>query len=470
MIDDYDGSDSQPTEHADDGHDTGRRSGTIRATVAERLEYLGFDQSDADLLHSLQPLVRRHADEIVRAFYDHLIAFDTTRSVLRDAATMPRLVELQKQYLGEMFGGIYDDRYAAGRYAIGQTHDRVGLTSSWYLGAYHLYQRVLFPIVSDHLGERGATRAEINAALLAITKVMTLDYGLALEAYFETHSEALLSEKERLEVLTGELQGSNTALNDLTERLEERVRERTTELLDSEGQLRQAEKLATIGKMTSMMAHEIRNPLSSVLLNLELLEDEIDGYAGADTDEAHDLLGSVLTQIRRVEGTIREYLAIARTPKVALTLGDINAVVREQVDFMRAELEMTGIAIHMDLSEAVPSVRLDPEQLSNVVLNLLKNSMEAMPGGGSLHVSTGALDASVTIRVRDTGQGMTPEQCEQVFEPLYTTKDKGMGMGLAYVQQVVRDHRGEISCVSNGGSGATFTIELPIPAQSLTAG
>ncbi|MBT3268822.1 hypothetical protein HN371_16835 [Candidatus Poribacteria bacterium] len=470
MTDHYDGAGAEPKGHAGDEQASGRRVGTIPATLRERLEYLGLDQDDADLLHSLQPLVRRHADDLVRAFYEHLIAFDATRSLLRDEATMNRLVELQKQYLGEMFGGVYDDRYAAGRYAIGQTHDRVGLTSSWYLGAYHLYQRVLFPLVSDHLGESGATQAEISRACLAITKVMTLDAGLALEAYFGAYNAALRSEKERLEVLTGELQGSNAALNDLTERLEDRVRERTSELLDSEGRLRQAEKLATIGKMTSMMAHEIRNPLSSVLLNLELLEDEIDGYTGADTDEAHDLLGSVLTQIRRVEGTIREYLAIARTPKVTLVLGDVNAVVREQVDFMRAEIEQAGIDIHMDLSDAVPSVNLDGEQFSTVVLNLLKNSMEAMPEGGALRVSTGALDASVTLRVQDTGQGMTPDQCEQVFEPLYTTKDKGLGMGLAYVQQVVRDHRGEISCVSNGASATTFTVELPIPAQSLTAG
>jgi signal transduction histidine kinase len=453
-----------------DGAVTPQTAGTIRASLAERLAYLRFDQADADLLYSLQPLVQQHADEIVRAFYEHLIAFDTTRDLLRDEAVMTRLVEVQKVYLGEMFGGIYDERYAERRVAVGRTHDRVGLEPSWYLGAYHLYQRVLFPLVTEHLVSRGAGQGEVNDSLLAITKAMTLDIDLALETYFGAYSEALRAEKERLEVLTDELQGSNAALNDLTERLEDRVRERTSELLDSEGKLRQAEKLATIGKMTSMMAHEIRNPLSSVLLNLELLGDEIDGYEGADTGEARDLLGSVLTQIRRVDGTIREYLAIARTPKVTLALADVNDVVREQVGFMRPEIERAGIQITLDLSAAAPSVSLDTEQFSNVTLNLLKNSMEAMPRGGSLYVSTGALDASVTVRVRDTGDGMTPDQCEQVFQPLYTTKDKGLGMGLAYVQQVVRDHRGDISCVSELGHGTTFTIELPIPGQSLTTG
>ena len=445
-------------------------AGTIRASLPERLAYLRFDQDDADLLYSLHPLVQQHADEIMRTLYEHLLAFDTTRDPLRDEAMVTRLVEVQKRHLGEMFGGIYDERYAQRRAAVGREHERVGLEPSWYLGAYHLYQRALFPIVTTHLIERGATQGEVNRALLAITKAMTLDIDLALETYFGAYSDELRAEKERLEVLTDQLQGSNTALNDLTERLEDRVREGASELLDSEGKLRQAEKLATIGKMTSMMAHEIRNPLSSVLLNLELLEDEIDGYGDADTGEARDLLGSVLTQIRRVEGTIREYLAIARTPKVTLALSDVNHVVREQVDFMRPELGRAGIQISLDLADAAPSVNLDAEQFSNVTLNLLKNSMEAMPRGGALHVSTGALDASVTVRVRDTGDGMTPEQCEQVFQPLYTTKDKGLGMGLAYVQQVVRDHRGDISCASEPGHGTTFTIELPIPAQSLTAG
>ena len=447
-----------------------RTAGTIRASLAERLAYLRFEQTDADLLHSLQPLVQQHADEIVRAFYEHLLAFDTTRDLLRDEAVMTRLVEAQKRYLGEMFGGVYDERYAEGRIIAGRTHERVGLEPSWYLGAYHLYQRVLFPIVTTHLVERGADQGEVNDALLAITKAMTLDMDLALETYFGAYSEALRSEKERLEVLTDQLQGSNTALNDLTERLEDRVRERTSELLDSEGKLRQAEKLATIGKMTSMMAHEIRNPLSSVLLNLELLEDEIDGYSDADTVEARDLLGAVLTQIRRVEGTIRDYLEIARIPKVTLALADVNSVVREQVGFMGPEIEQASIAITMDLSDAAPSVNLDTEQFSNVILNLLKNSMEAMPDGGGLFISTGALDASVIVHVRDTGAGMEPEQCEQVFQLLYTTKEEGLGMGLAYVQQVVRDHMGDISCVSEPGRGTTFTIELPIPGQSLTAG
>jgi signal transduction histidine kinase len=367
---------------------------------------------------------------------------------------------------------VYDERYAERRLVVGKTHDRVGLEPSWYLGSYHLYQRVLFPIVTEYLAEGGASHGEVTEALLAITKVMTLDIDLALESYFGAYSDALRQEKERLEVLAGQLQSSNDSLNDLTDRLEDRVRERTVELLDSEGKLRQAEKLATIGKMTSMMAHEIRNPLSSVLLNLELLGDEMDGFGDADTGEARDLLGSVLTQIRRVEGTIREYLAIARTPKVslALALADVNSVIREQVDFMRGEIEHAGVAVHVDLSDAVPSVELDSEQLSNVMVNLLKNSMEAMPEGGNLHVSTATLDASVAVRVRDTGLGMTDEQREQVFQPLYTTKDKGLGMGLAYVQQVVRDHGGSISCVSEVDRDTTFTIELPIPGQSLTAG
>lgn len=470
MTDDHDGFYAHKRSHDEEVGDTLGRSGTIHASLAQRLDYLSFCQADADLLHSLHPVVHAHSDEIVRAFYEHLVAFDRTRNLLRDEATMNRLVEAQKRYVEEMFGGVYDERYAERRLLVGRTHDRVGLEPSWYLGSYHLYQRVLFPIVTAHLVGRGASQGEVNDALLAITKVMTLDIDLALEAYFGAYNDALRREKERLEVLTGQLQDSNDALNDLTERLEERVRERTSELLDSEGRLRQSEKLATIGKMTAMMAHEIRNPLSSVLLNLELLEDEMDGFGDADTEEARDLLGSVLTQIRRVEGTIREYLAIARTPKVTLVFGDVNAVIREQVDFMWAEIEQAGIAVHVDFSEAVPSVALDAEQFSNVMTNLLKNSMEAMPDGGALHVSTGALDASVTVRVRDTGEGMTEEQREQVFQPLYTTKDKGLGMGLAYVQQVVRDHRGEISCVSNVDSGTTFTIELPIPGQSLTAG
>ncbi|MEO2006116.1 MAG: protoglobin domain-containing protein, partial [Candidatus Poribacteria bacterium] len=191
MTDDHGGSYAPQRGNAEREDNRGHQSGTIRAALARRLEYLSFGQADADLLHSLQPVIQQHSDDIVRAFYEHLIAFETTRNLLHDEATMNRLVEAQKRHVVELFGGVYDERYAERRLLVGKTHDRVGLEPSWYLGSYHLYQRVLFPIVTEYLAEGGASQGEVTEALLAITKVMTLDIDLALESYFGAYSDAL---------------------------------------------------------------------------------------------------------------------------------------------------------------------------------------------------------------------------------------------------------------------------------------
>ena len=447
----------------EDGSDETSKPGTEHASPDERRRYLRLSDRDAALLRSLRRLVREHAEEIVQGFYEHLLSNETTRLLLRDEATVERLMNAQRDYLDEMFSGVYDDVYCRRKVQIGKVHDRIGLKPTWYLGAYHLYQRLLFPIIGRHLKSQGRSDDEVIDALLAVTKIMMFDMDLALEAYFGAYNDALVQERDRLRMLSSEQQQTNAQLFDLTNRLEEMVEVRTAELVASQEQVRESETMAAIGKMASMMAHEIRNPLSSVVLNLELLSDELNGYAD-ETDDAKQLLRSVLAQIQRVDGTVRDYLAIARPPKAHLSPNDVNTIVREQVAFLNEELRRSNIETHLDLAADLPPVELDAEEFRQVLLNLAKNSLAAMPNGGDLIIRTSRTQGEVMIEVRDTGIGIPADVREYVFQPLFTTKDKGLGMGLAYVHQAILGHRGRIDLDSEEGVGTIFTLRLPIPS------
>jgi signal transduction histidine kinase len=436
----------------------------LRATMERRKSYLGLTDADAVLLRSLLPLIEERASEVVRAFYDFLLAYPETRRAFTDEATVRRLQHLQAEYLKEVFSGQYDEAYCRRKMQIGETHYGHGIEPEWYEGAYHFYRRLLFPLVSDYLAQRGRSQEEICEALLAVSKVMSFDMVYALEAYFAAMSRELLSEKDQLHTLAGQLRQSNEALAELTEQLEAKVAERTAALEASQERLLQSEKMAAIGKTASQMAHEIRNPLSAIVLNLELLADELESFGAVDTAAAEDLLQRVLGAANRMNVTMREYLQVARLPKLRVEPSDVNSLVEEQMEFLRAELRQARVRVVLGLAHDLPPAMLDQEQFRNVLVNLVKNSLDAMPDGGELHVLTRHDGPHVAIVVRDTGWGIAPEEQDRIWQPLYTTKSKGLGMGLSYVREVVLAHRGQVRCESESGRGATFTILLPVHA------
>ncbi|GIX08181.1 MAG: hypothetical protein KatS3mg115_2584 [Candidatus Poribacteria bacterium] len=429
-----------------------------------RIEYLGLTEEDGERLRRLWPVLEPEGPAIAEEFYDHLLRFPETRRLLEDPERVERLKRIQEAYLAEVFQGVYDEDYCRRKLRIGQAHHRIGLDSQWYVGAYHLYHRLLYPRIVRHLRTLGAGEEEITATLLALSRVMTLDLELALEAYFLAQNAALRQEKERLAMLSERLRQANAELSALKNQLEEKVAERTEQLRRSEARLRQSEKLAAIGKMASMMAHEIRNPLSSVILNLELLGDELEVLPADRAQEARELLDLVLRELQRMNLTIRDYLAVVRPPKVSLSVSDLNAVVSELVEFVQEEVQRARVRLHVNLNPELPSVCLDPEQFRLVILNLIKNSLQAMPQGGELYLWTDMEDGRVVLGVRDTGEGIPPEHMEKIFQPLFTTKEKGLGMGLAFVQEMVQAHEGEVRCESEVERGTTFWILLP-PAE-----
>ncbi len=230
----------------------------------------------------------------------------------------------------------------------------------------------------------------------------------------------------------------------------------------------QSERLAMVGTMAAEVAHEVRNPLGSITLNLDLIHKEIDKLArqnGHPPDEGRTLVKEMREEVSRIHRVIEEYLQFARLPKVKRQPVDLNAFLGEKLAFLRAELQRAGVKLRTHFDPAIASVNADAEQLWQTMLNLIRNSLDAMPNGGELTIGTWRDAPEALVRVTDNGKGMTAEQLRRVFEPFFTTKPEGTGLGLALVQQIVAEHGGHIECQSLSGKGSTFTIHLPVEKE-----
>ncbi len=229
-----------------------------------------------------------------------------------------------------------------------------------------------------------------------------------------------------------------------------------------EKQVLQTERLATIGKMAAKVAHEIRNPLSSISLNAEMLQDEISSYQSVNVEEARALLRAIIAEIDRMTALTEEYLQFSRLPESRLARGNLVRMIEETVEFLRHELRQKRVEVELHLQEEVGEVRFDRVQMRRALLNLIRNAAEAMPRGGKLRIRVEQRGESVLIHIEDTGIGIPQEVIGKIFEPFFTTKEVGTGLGLAIVQQIINDHGGQILCSSKVGHGTSFSIILPL--------
>jgi len=236
-----------------------------------------------------------------------------------------------------------------------------------------------------------------------------------------------------------------------------------------EGRRIQAERLAVVGTMAAEMAHEVRNPLGAIALNLDLLQKEIGKLAKTSShspDEGGVLVNDMREEIRRIQHVLEDYLQFARLPKPLRRPVELGELLSQKLAFMNGALEHKGIVLRTSFDQSLKSVNADPDQLWQATLNLIRNGIEATPQGGEVTVSTRSEGGEACIRVADTGSGMTDEQIQQVYIPFFSTKITGTGLGLALVQQIMIEHSGRVECESAPGKGATFTLFLPHTANA----
>jgi signal transduction histidine kinase len=258
--------------------------------------------------------------------------------------------------------------------------------------------------------------------------------------------------------------------------LEETVQQRTVALQAeiaerkrAEAAKLQAERLATAGTMAAEVAHEVRNPLGSITLNLDLIRKEIDKLAespGHSPDEGRVLVNDMREEVRRIQHVIEDYLQFARLPKAQRKPLALNEFLDQKLVFMQPTFDEAGVEQRTEFDTSLGMVSADTDQLWQAVLNLIRNGLEAMPNGGVMTVSTRCDGDQVLVQVTDTGAGMSEQQVRQVFKPFFSTKTKGTGLGLTLVQQIVTEHGGHVECISAVGKGSTFTIYLPQTERS----
>jgi signal transduction histidine kinase len=224
-------------------------------------------------------------------------------------------------------------------------------------------------------------------------------------------------------------------------------------------ELVQAERLATIGKMAAHITHEIRNPLSSIGLNIELLEEEVAARAG--DRESAQLVAAIKAEVERLSRIAEQYLSVARRPRPRLERERVEDLVGELLAFVRPELDRAGVMSRLDADPALPEVDLDESQLRQALLNLIRNAREAMPKGGELAISVNRAEGGVEIRIDDTGTGVPDEVRATIFDPFFTTKQRGTGLGLAVTREIIEAHGGAITCEPREHKGTRFRILLP---------
>ena len=240
------------------------------------------------------------------------------------------------------------------------------------------------------------------------------------------------------------------------------VADDVSDAVATKSRLIQTERLAAIGRMAAHVTHEVRNPLSSIGLNVDMLGDEVKG-AGPESER---LLESIQQELERLESITEEYLRLARLPEPTLTPENPAHLIHDLVEFVRREMDASGVELRVDVPLQLPDVAMDEPQLRQALLNLLRNAREAMPDGGVAKLEAMRYDDGVRIQVHDEGAGIGDEEREHVFDLFYTTKERGTGLGLPLTQQIVVAHGGQIACKPRHPQGTTFEIWLPAAARA----
>jgi two-component system, NtrC family, sensor kinase len=232
---------------------------------------------------------------------------------------------------------------------------------------------------------------------------------------------------------------------------------------EREQRLIRSERLATVGRMAAQIAHEVRNPLSSIGLNAELLGDELPGEA----DEARRLVASIIGEVDRLAEITETYLRFARLPRPKLEREDLGALIASVVDLARGELAHAGIALEVDVAADLPEMMADEAQIRQALINLVRNAREALAAAPVKRLSIAARVEGdrLVLRVADSGAGIAAGDLAKIFDPFFSTKAQGTGLGLALVQQIVVDHGGSIDVQSTPSAGTTFTIRFPLRAE-----
>lgn len=238
--------------------------------------------------------------------------------------------------------------------------------------------------------------------------------------------------------------------------LEQRIEKETEALKRAHAEVVQSQKLATLGYLAAGMAHEIRNPLNSISLFVQLIKE------GPDDQEKLEYVEKILKEVDRVDATLRNLLDTAKRPRYELSEVNIEALIRQALEEFRPQIDAQKIDVTFTSDGSTPVFKADPSELEQIFTNLFLNAIHEMPDGGELKVSLSKEGENLCILVSDSGKGIRKENMPNIFDPFFTTKSRGTGLGLSVVLRIVNNYRGKIEVARTDDKGTTFLVRLPV--------
>lgn len=211
--------------------------------------------------------------------------------------------------------------------------------------------------------------------------------------------------------------------------------------------------------MVNEIVRRIRNPLNALLLNIDNLEDEI---VEANLETIPEPIRRMRNIVAELDSLLCEVLRLSELPKPRITAIDVNALVRDVETFAKPESSKKALTIKINLQDHVPALQGDPIQIKQAILNVLLNAIENSSSSRSITLATETKDGNVSIKVEDNGEGIQPSYRDHIFEPFFSTKEGGIGLGLPFALEIIRMHHGQISFISEVGRGSSFVISLPL--------
>jgi signal transduction histidine kinase len=379
---------------------------------AELKRYVQFGEGDERALRILHAVAKPQFQRVAETFYDRILSHEEARTVLFGGESqVGHLKVTMVAWLDRLLSGPWDEDYWENRYRIGRVHVRIGLPQHYMFGAMNVHRTELARIAWESFHRDGETLQRVRNAL---GKILDLELAVMLHTY----RDDLLAQQARVE------------------------------------------RLSTFGQLVGSIGHDLRNPLGVIETSLYILR----GRVGED-DRAKKHIDRIGEQLGVANGIITNLLDMIRNKPLARERVALEAVVSAAAGAVKRP---AGVTLALEGLATLPAVDGDPVQLRQVLVNLVENAVHAASPAGAVTVRGRAADGEVALDVEDTGPGVDPATRRRLFEPLITTKEKGIGLGLALVKRIAERHGGSVEYSERPGGGARFTVHLPAqqPAEA----
>jgi len=384
----------------------------------EMKRFLGFGAADAANLAGLADVVAPHLPRVVERFYEAINSSPQTRRVISGGSDqLERLKSQLQRWLETLFGGVYDEAYAAQRETIGRIHVRVGLPQHFMFAAMEVVREELEAVV------RRSGVPDLEEKVRSICRVLSLETAMMLESYKSAYTQ--------------------------------RVRQLEHDAMAE--RVSRVERLAEIGQLAASLAHEIKNPLAGISGAIQVIRGDLKA-----ADPHRRVLDDVLRQIDRLDRTVKDLLTFARPQAPRFKPCRLKDTIDRVIGLLRQEPALKGLVVDHP-NPIAETLAVDEHQIEQLLMNLLLNAAQASAAAGARVELRSAVDGEeVVIAIRDQGQGMDEETRRRAFEPFFTTKARGTGLGLSICQRIVSAHGGAMRLESEPGRGTLVEVRLPL--------